>query len=171
MIANSDHISGWKSKRLSDENIKITTASNNSLPSGFNHINIKIQIKFDRSCLKQEKVTFTYKLVVNIYIVYEINMYLYSQGADFTTGNFLFGVVKLTKNFNPDKYFGYSLAFDVKGRFSLSDVSGFDENVIIFGADMSSSVHIDKKKDILIPGKGLMDGLDDKTLTTQKRYS
>ena len=72
----------------------------------------------------------------------------------------------MTKNFNPDKYFGYSLAFDVKGHFSLSDVSGFDENLIIFGADMSSSVHIDKKKDILIPGKGLMDGLDDKTLTT-----
>ena len=31
---------------------------------------------------------------------------------------------------------------------------------------MSSSVHIDKKKDILIPGKGLIDGLDDKMLTT-----
>ena len=32
----------------------------------------------------------------------------------------------------------------------LSDDSGFGKNVIIFGADMSSSAHIDnKKKDIL----------------------
>ena len=32
---------------------------------------------------------------------------------------------------------------------------GFGQNVLIFGADMSSSTHIDnKKKDILVPGKG-----------------
>ena len=32
---------------------------------------------------------------------------------------------------------------------------GFGQNVIIFGVDMSSSVHVDnKKKDILILGKG-----------------
>ena len=41
MIANSDHISGWKSKRLSDENIKITAAYNNSLPPGFNQLTLK----------------------------------------------------------------------------------------------------------------------------------
>ena len=36
----------------------------------------------------------------------------------------------------------------------MSDGSGFGENVITFGADMSLSVHIDKrKKDILILGK------------------
>ena len=35
-------------------------------------------------------------------------------------------------------------------------------NVIIFGADMSSSVHIDdKNKDILILGEGPTQGLDD----------
>ena len=36
------------------------------------------------------------------------------------------------------------------------------ENVIIFGADMSLSVHIDNKnKEILILGGGLTQGLDD----------
>ena len=30
--------------------------------------------------------------------------------------------------------------------FSLSDGSGFTKNVIIFGADMNSSVHVDNKK-------------------------
>ena len=42
------------------------------------------------------------------------------------------------------------------------------KNVIIFGADMSSSVHIDNKgNDILILGEGRTQGLDDATLTTE----
>ena len=41
-------------------------------------------------------------------------------------------------------------------------------NVIIFGADMSSSAHIDNKgKDILILGEGPTQGLDDMTLTAE----
>ena len=56
--------------------------------------------------------------------------------------------------------------------FLLSDGIGFDKNVIIFGADMSSSVRFDnKKKNIFILGKGLTDGLDDTTLTAKKEYS
>ena len=40
------------------------------------------------------------------------------------------------------------------------------KNVIIFGADMSLSVHIDNKnKDILIFGERPTQGLDDTTLT------
>ena len=41
----------------------------------------------------------------------------------------------------------------------------------IYGADMGSSVHWcidDKKKDILILGKGSTDDLDDATLTAEK---
>ena len=54
----------------------------------------------------------------------------------------------------------------------LSNSSGFCENVIIFGVDMSSLVHIDNgKNDILIPDKGSTDGLDDTTLTVEKGYS
>ena len=44
------------------------------------------------------------------------------------------------------------------------------KNVIMFGADMSSSVHIDNKnKDILILGVGPTKGLDDTTLTAEAR--
>ena len=46
------------------------------------------------------------------------------------------------------------------------------KNVIIFGADMSSSVHIDNKtKAILILGEGPTQGLDDTTLTAATKYS
>ena len=45
------------------------------------------------------------------------------------------------------------------------------KSVIIFGADKSSSVHIDNKnKDILILGEGLRQGLDDTTLAAEAKY-
>ena len=51
-------------------------------------------------------------------------------------------------------------------------MGGFGGNVIILGVDMCSSVHVDnKKKDILILGKGLMQGLGKHSLTTEKIYS
>ena len=44
------------------------------------------------------------------------------------------------------------------------------KNVIIFGADISSSAHIgNKNKDILILGEGPTEGLDDTTLTAEAR--
>ena len=49
---------------------------------------------------------------------------------------------------------------------------GFGRNCIIFGVDMRSSVHGDnKKKDILILGKGPTQGLDGTKLTAEKLYS
>ena len=48
----------------------------------------------------------------------------------------------------------------MKENFSFS-TSGFGKNVIFFGIDMSSSVHVDKsKKHILILGEGSTQGLD-----------
>ena len=80
--------------------------------------------------------------MLNIYVVYEINLWPFNVGKDFALGNSLFGAVKLTKNTDLDKYkyFGYGIGFDARGRYSLSDGSGFGENGIIFGDDMSSLV-------------------------------
>ena len=61
---------------------------------------------------------------------------------------------------------------DASGCFSWSDVSVSCKNVIIFSTDMSSSVHAcNRKKDILIVGKGQMHGLDNITLTAEKEFS
>ena len=44
-------------------------------------------------------------------------------------------------------------------------------NVIIFGADMSSSIHVDSKnKNILILCEGPTEGLDDTALTAEAKY-
>ena len=49
---------------------------------------------------------------------------------------------------------------------------GFGCNVIVFGVDMSSSAYIDnKKKGIIIPGKGPTQGLGEHSLTAEKMYS
>ena len=41
-----------------------------------------------------------------------------------------------------------------------------------FGVDNSSSIHIDnKKKDMLVLGKGSTQGLDDATITAESEYS
>ena len=73
-VANSNHISAWKSKGLSEESIKPSAASNNSFALALNYINTKPQVNFNGSCFKQDKVTYTDKAVVNIYNVDEINL-------------------------------------------------------------------------------------------------
>ena len=48
---------------------------------------------------------------------------------------------------------------------------GFGRNILIFGVDMSSSAQIEnKKKDILVLGKGPTQGLEH-MLTVEKKYS
>ena len=114
-----------------------------------------------------------HKTVVNIYIAYKVNLYPFKQSTNITLGNSLFGAVKLIKNvdFDKYKYSAYSIGFDVNGTFSLCNDSGFGKNVIIFGVDMSSFVHIDnKKKYILILGKGPTQELDDIRLTAEKEF-
>ena len=90
-----------------------------------------------------------------------------------TLGNSLFLAANLTKNANIGKYsyFGYDIGFDTPGLFSMSNNSGIGKNVIIFGTEMSSSVHIyNKRKCILILGKDPTDGLDDAILTAEAQY-
>ena len=60
----------------------------------------------------------------------------------------LFSVMMYYQNdANPDKYkySGYDIGFDCRSEFSFTD-GGIGKNAIIFGADMSSFVHIDNKK-------------------------
>ena len=92
-----------KPKRLPDGSLKISDASNNSLASAINHIKTKLQVKFDESCLKQQKVIFTHKKVLNNYIVYKINLWPYKEAVGFKSKNSLFEAGKLTKDAYPDK--------------------------------------------------------------------
>ena len=96
-IGNTDYISSWKYKGLSDEIIKPSTISDNSLSPTLSYIGNKTRVKFDGDCLKQDKITFLHGKTVNIYIVYEINLWNHVDSSDHTLGNSLFGAVKLVK--------------------------------------------------------------------------
>ena len=113
------------------------------------------------------------KNVINLYISYILGLQFRNLNTDFTLVNCLFASVKLTKNADLDKYkyTGYIIGFDSRLDFLFTDGSN-GKNVIIFGSDTSSSVHIDSKgKYILILGEGLRQGLDDTTLIAEAKYS
>ena len=122
----------------------------------------KVRVKFNKGCLKQSNnLTYDYGSRVNIYIVYELGASS-SNDSDPTLKNCLFGAVTLTKNADIEKYgySGYGIGFDRRSSFSFPG-GGFGQNVLIFGVDMSSSGHIDnKKEDILVLGKGPTQGLE-----------
>ena len=96
---------------------------------------------------------------MNVYIVYELGASS-SIDSDPALKNCLFGVVTLTKNADTEKYrySAFGIGFDRRSSFSFS-VDGFDQHLLILGVDTSCSVHIDnKKKDILVLGKGPTQG-------------
>ena len=167
----ADYVLSWNSKGLSDESIKPPTTTDNRLTPELNYSGIKTKIKFTGSCLKQSSHILTHKNVVNIYIVYELAASS-SHDSDSKIKIFLFGAVTLTKNADIEKYkySGYGIGFDRRLRFSFPR-GGFGQNVLVFGADMSTYIHIDnKKKDILVLGRGPTQGLES-TLTAEKMYS
>ena len=127
---------------MSKEIIKAPRSNNNILsPTTENTLeHQKIKLKFNGSCLVQDQITYTPQTIVNIYIVYKITKK--NSISDYPTlENCLFCPVKLTKNADIDKYkySGYRIGFDRKREFSFDN--GFGQNVITFGADMSSSIH------------------------------
>ena len=84
----------------------------------------------------------------------------------------MFGAVGLTKNADIDqyKYSGYGIGFDRGGEFSFGN--GVGRNYIIFGADLSSSLHPhNKKTNILVFDKDFVQGINFATIYAEKLYS
>ena len=84
-----------------------------------------------------------------MYIVYELGASS-SHNNDPTLENRLFGAVILTKNADIDQYWysGYGVGFDSRWSFSFPG-GGFGQNLLIFGAKLSSSAHMDNEKIII----------------------
>ena len=171
VVNNAAYVSSWQSKGISNESINPPITSDNSLNPELNYYGTKTRVKLTRSCLKQSDHIYTHKKVVNIYTVYELGASS-SNFSDPTIKNCLFGPVTLTKNAGIEKYkySGYGTGFDRRSSLSFTG-GGFGQNVLIFGADMSTFIDIDNKgKDILVLGRGPTQGLES-TLTSEKMYS
>ena len=170
-VGNGRYIYYWKSKGLSGERINSITTSNYSVTPLLDYYETKARVEFSGSYLKQDSVTFNHKMVINIYIVYEISKSF--NISDYPTlENCLFAAVSLTKNADIDAYghSGYEIGFDRHGLFSFAG-TGLGRNVIIYGVNLSSSTMIDnREKGILILSKGPTQGLEH-TLSAEKMYS
>ena len=88
--------------------------------------------------------------VVNIYIVYKLDPLASTRDKSYTIQNALFGAMQITKNFtdyDKNNYKGYGICFYERSEFGDTINEGGhahttdDRNVLIFGADMSFSVH------------------------------
>ena len=169
-VSSGNYIYFWKSKGLSDEELVSITASNYKITPELSFYDTKTRLEFNGSCLKQDKVTYNHGKIINIYIVYEISQN-YSISSYPTLENCLFGAVSLTKNADIDKYkySGYGIGFDRHGESSFGN--GLGKNCIIFGADLSSSLHANNQKNnILVLGKDFVQGINGTTIYAEKSY-
>ena len=165
---STTYVSSWESKGLSNEKISSITASNYNQAPSLAYDNAKVKLKFVGSLLKQDKITYNRGPIVNIYIVYRLSP---SITSDITLENCLFGAVKLRKILKINTYSGYDIAFDSKGGFSHAS-GRYGKNVIIFMADLSSSVHANNRaNNILVLGKHFIQGINSGTIYAEKMYS
>ena len=120
------------------------------------------------------------KNVVNIYIVYKLDPLASTRDKSFTIQNALFGAMQITKNAtdnDKNNYKGYGICFDERSEFGHTITEGGRahttdaRNVLMFGADMSSSVHATNRANhIYLMGTGLTQGINDTTIYAEKNF-
>ena len=155
---------------MSDEKIIPTATSTDKSATKTIYDNARIKVEFNGDLLRQNQVTYNHGPAVNIYIVYQTTPD--TKTSNITLENCLFGAIKLTKNVDVGKYkySGNGTGFDSRGSFSHP--SGGNGTNVIFGADLSSSVHANKKvNNILVLGKAFIQGIIGTTIYAEKMYS
>ena len=120
------------------------------------------------------------KNVLNIYIVYKLDPLASTRDKSFTIQNALFGAMQITKNAtdnDKNNYKGYGICFDERSEFVHTITEGGRahttdaRNVLIFGADMSFSVHATNRANhICLMGTGLTQGINDTTIYAEKNF-
>ena len=120
------------------------------------------------------------KNVVNIYMVYKLDPLASTRDKIFTIQNAFFGAMQITKNVtdnSKNNYKGYGICFDERSEFGHTITEGGfthttnARNVLIFGADMSFSIHrTNRGNHIYVMGDGFTQGIHDTTLYVEKKY-
>ena len=117
--------------------------------------------------------------IINIYCVYKLDPIASSRDTTFTIQNALFGAMQIIKNADTSKYDykGCGICFHERSQFGHTITEGGrahttnGRNVLIFGADMSFSVHkTNTESHIYVMGDGFTQGIHDTTLYVEKNY-
>ena len=112
-----------------NSDLNSVTNSNSAKPQYVNKG--RLSVSFKGNYMKQTKVVYPHKSVVNIYTVYELDKIDLKRNTDVTVKNALFGTVKITKDANTshNKYKGYGICFDAYSDFSIGNINN-GKNVI-----------------------------------------
>ena len=118
---------------------------------------------------------------INIYCVNKLDPIASSRDTTFTIQNALFGAMQITKNAtdnSKNNYKGYDICFDERSEFGHTITEGGlthttdARNVLIFGADMSISVHkTNRANHIYLMGTGLTQGIHDTTIYAKRTFT
>ena len=118
--------------------------------------------------------------VINIYCVYKLDPIASTRDTSYTIQDALFGAMQITKNatdYDKNNYKGYGICFDERSQLGHTITengvthTSNGRNVLIFGADMSFSVHATNKANhIYLMGDGLTQGINDTTIYAEKKY-
>ena len=150
---NISGILEWKAKDIYDSSNKnlLNSVQNTKTVSPNIKKNIidQLYVSFNGNYFKQDPITIPNN-VINIYVVYKLDPIISTRNTDHTIQNPLFAAMKITKNtdFSKNNYTGYGLCFDEGGEFGHTVKHGnFNrvtnaKNVILFGVDTSSSIHV-----------------------------
>ena len=120
------------------------------------------------------------KNVVDIYIAYKLDPIASTRGITFTIQNALFGAMQITKNTTDNSksnYKEYGICFNEGSEFGHTITEGGHahttdaRNVLIFGVDMSFSVHAtNRANNVYLMGTGLTQGIHDTTIYAEKNF-
>ena len=103
-------------------------------------------MKIEGNLIKENKVSFTYKKVVDLFIAYELDIWSRDLNAEFTFKNLFIWSCWVEDNAYLESYSfsGHGDRFDSRSRFSV--FNDWVKNVIIFDVEDSSSAHSDNRK-------------------------
>ena len=164
---SSKDISAWKSTGIynysSKSNMNAFANSKTDLPNLKNDGRMHVYLSGNH--LQQNKIIIpNNNNAINIYCVYKLDSIASSRDTTFTIQNALFGAIEITKNADTSKYNykEYGICFDEGTQFGHTVTEdGFTHTTnarkfLIFGADMSFSVHkTNRANHIYIMGDGL----------------
>ena len=159
----------WKSKDNSDENFYYNGGNIDKKLTKPHYVSLGSDQYFPQDAAKAIASS-----VVNVYICYKLLPKTINSDNIFK--NCLFGAIDAARPNNtkdPENfiYSGWGIGFDGSGTFGHPE-GGTARNVIIFGVDMSGSVHASNKtQDFLVLGRGLIQLIENTAIYAEKTYS
>ena len=175
----SKDISEWKSTGIynysSRSNMNALANSKNDLPNLKNDGRMNVYLSGNH--FQQNKVIIpNNNNAIYIYCVYKLDPIASSRDTSFTIQN----AMQITKNAtdnSKNNYKGYGICFDERSQFGHIMTEGGrthitnGRNVLIFGADMSFSIHrTNRANHMYVMGDGFTQGIHNTTLYVEKKY-